>query len=75
MAEVNQVMREEYIRQVRYVGESLIKNAESIVGTEKYVGDLRLYISINPNESVPTIQIDRTFVPENFVEEHKYGDD
>ena len=71
MAEVNQVMREEYIRQVRYVGESLIKNAESIVGTEKYMGDLNLYISIAPNESAPTIRIDRTFLPEKFVK----GDD
>lgn len=29
--------REEYVRQIRAIGESLIKNAESIVGNEKYL--------------------------------------
>lgn len=72
MAEVNQIMREEYIRQVRYAGESIIKNAESIVGTEKYMGDLKLHVSINPDESAPTIKIDRTFLPEKFVKGEDY---
>lgn len=56
------------IRKVRAAGESLIKNAESIVGTEKYIADLHITVNIDATDEVPTIDISRSFVPESCVE-------
>lgn len=59
---------EDLIRKVRAAGESLIKNAESIVGTEKYIADLRITVDIDATDEVPTIDISRSFIPERCVE-------
>lgn len=59
--------REEGIRQVQSIGESLIQNAESIVGTEKYICNVCIRVEINPG-TVPKIEISRTFFPEREVE-------
>lgn len=60
---------EEMIRQVREAGESLIKNAESIVGNEEYlVHNMTVTININMIDiEAPTIEVKREFLPEMFV--------
>ncbi len=63
-------MRKDLIRQVRYVGESLIKNAESIVGTEEYLNDVYIYVTLGV-DGAPTINVSRSFVPEQFMEMNK----
>lgn len=64
--------RSDLILDVRNAGESLIKNAESIVGDEKYLSDLKIVITIPVyGESVPSINISREFFPENFVDVSK----
>ena len=62
--------RKDLIRQVRYVGESLIKNAESIVGTEEYLKDVYIYVTLGVDVA-PTINVRRSFVPEQFMEMNK----
>lgn len=62
--------REKLIRKVKAIGQSLIDNAESIVGTEKYLSSL--IISCYPcpsDDEVPDIRISKNFVPETWVEE------
>lgn len=59
--------REEGIRQIKEIGESLILNAESIVGTEKYLCSVCVRAEIDPR-TVPKIEISRTFFPEREVE-------
>lgn len=61
-------IREEIIRQIREIGESLIKNAESIAGSESMFAGLELNIYINPEEGLPEICIDRVFYPEKTIE-------
>lgn len=59
---------EEMIRQVREAGESLIKNAESIVGSEEFLVDgMTVTVSINIREQAPTIEVRREFLPEMYV--------
>lgn len=58
--------RESYIRQVRAIGESLIKNAESIVGTEEHLNSIYITAELNL-DSAPAINISRTFLPEKYV--------
>lgn len=59
---------EDLIRKIRAAGESLIKNAESIVGTEKYIADLRITVDVDATDEMPSINISRSFVPERCVE-------
>lgn len=60
--------KEDLIRNIRYVGESLIKNAESIVGTEEFLNDLviRAHIPIYDDE-IPSVKIEKIFIPEQHV--------
>ena len=62
--------REKLIRKVKAIGQSLIDNAESIVGTEKYLSSL--IISCYPcplDDEVPDIRISKSFAPETWIEE------
>lgn len=60
--------RDDMVRRVRYIGESLIKNAESIVGTEEYVSGIKIQAFLDC-ESVPHIEVTKGFLPERAVEE------
>ena len=57
--------RNEYIRSVRNIGESLIKNAESIVGDEKYLKEIHISADV-VQDGVPSINISRSFYPESI---------
>lgn len=62
--------REKLIRKVKAIGQSLIDNAESIVGTEKYLTNLSISCYPCPlDNEVPDIRISKSFVPETWVEE------
>lgn len=61
--------REEDIRQIKEIGESLILNAESIVGTEKYLCSICIRAEISPG-AIPEIDISRTFFPEGYLEKN-----
>ena len=49
--------------QVKACAESIITNAESIVGTEQFMTDLTITIYINRGE-LPRVNVDRNFLPE-----------
>lgn len=57
-----------YVDQIRAVGESLIKNAESIAGNERYISSLYISIDFDPQIDVPEININRSYLPERIVE-------
>ena len=62
--------REKLIRKVKAIGQSLIDNAESIVGTEKYLSSLTISCYPCPSDDeVPDIRISKSFAPEIWVEE------
>lgn len=63
-------INDNYVRQVRAIGESLIKNAESIVGSEKYLKSVSISTTIGPLDELASICIDREFYPEKIFEEH-----
>lgn len=60
--------KEELIRQIREVGESLIKNAESIAGYEDIFAGLKIVADFNPQEATPVITLNRLFYPEKTIE-------
>lgn len=55
--------REDLIDQIKACGESIITNAESIVGTERFVTSLTVTIFVERDE-IPRINVDRDFLPE-----------
>lgn len=61
------------VQLIRDCGESLIKNAESIVGSEKYRNaEIDIHIHIDGfNNCAPNIKIERSFMPEKCVERYK----
>lgn len=59
---------ENRLKQIKQVGQSIIDNAESILGTEPFRIDLIITATFNANES-PTIKVERRFIPEGVVRE------
>lgn len=55
--------REELVEKIKQCGESIIKNAESIVGNEKFLTNLQVTIYVNSDEPI-RINVDRDFYPE-----------
>ena len=70
MATKNRGFDKEFlIKRVKDAGESLIKNAESIVGDEKYLCNIQIIIDVGPfDEEAPKIEIRRQFYPEKTIE-------
>lgn len=69
MATSKEFNKEFYIKRVKDAGESLIKNAESIVGDEKYLYDLQVIVDLGIiDKEIPNIEIRRQFYPEKTIE-------
>ena len=58
--------KELFVKRVKDIGESLIKNAESIVGSEEYILSINIIANIDLDE-VPSISITKDIMPENSV--------
>jgi len=54
------------LQQIKYCGQSIIDNAESILGDEKFRQDLKIIVEFQANE-IPTIKVERRFIPESVV--------
>ena len=64
--------REELIEQIKHCGQSIIDNAESILGNERYFESITIIFDINRNKNcIPDIQVQRRFVPELEIEDLK----
>lgn len=62
---------EELIRQLKEVGESFIKNAKGIVGSDEFLIGLELRVVFDISTHVPEITLERTFLPERTIERLK----
>lgn len=59
--------KQELVRRIQEIGESLIKNAESIVGSEKYLKNIYISVNLNDQEE-PYVEVTKEFLPEKFIE-------
>ena len=59
---------EELIRQVREVGESLVKNAKGYVGDDKFLTGLEIHIELGVGDYFPEITLTRRSAPERTIE-------
>lgn len=57
-------VHEEWVKFMKAAGQSIIDNAESIVGTEPFLANVTVTVYLCPHE-VPRINVDRDFYPES----------
>lgn len=63
---------EELLDQIKHCGQSIIDNAENILGNERYFESITVIFDINRNRNcIPDIQIQRRFIPELEMEDIK----
>ena len=63
--------REEIIQNIKDCGQSLIDNAESIVGNYEYrCYGLTITCYVNESDREPYIEVRNEFIPENFVKRY-----
>lgn len=61
--------REEMVQQIKDCGESIVKNADAILGNEQYFLALTVMFEIKRDRSqLPSIMIQRQFLPEHQIE-------
>ena len=67
---ISEQHKDELIHQIQYIGESLIKNAESIVGNEKCICNINISVNALNEANIPTIRIEKEFLPERYLDEN-----
>ena len=59
--------REQIIQNIKDCGQSLIDNAEKMVGDYKFFRDITITCYANESDGAPYVSIDASFIPENFI--------
>lgn len=62
--------REEIIQNIKDCGQSIIDNAENIVGNYKYLGEITITCYPNKRDESAYIEVSNDFYPENYIERH-----
>ena len=57
----------ELIQNIKDCGQSLIDNAENMIGDYKFFRDITITCYVNERDEAPYISIDTSFIPEGFV--------
>lgn len=63
--------REEIIQNIKDCGQSLIDNAEKMVGNYKYLGEVTIRCYVSEADRAPYITVDNEFIPENTIERYR----
>lgn len=62
------MFKEELVKSIKEIGQSLIDNAENIAGDYKYFTDLRIICYPMDKDGYPYYKIERDVIAENTVE-------
>lgn len=63
--------REKMIQNIKDMGQSLIDNAEEMVGNLKFLTDVTITCYVSEKDCPPYINVSTDFLPENFIERIK----
>ena len=63
--------REKIIQNIKDCGQSLIDNAEEMVGNYKFLTDVTITCYVSEVGKPPYISVSQDFLPENFIERAK----
>ena len=67
---MNSNWKEEIIQNIKDCGQSLIDNAQNIVGDYKYARGFTITCYVDERNEAPYISVDVSFVPEKLVERY-----
>lgn len=62
--------REKLIQNIKDCGQSLIDNAENIVGNYKYLGEVKIACFPSDRDEAVHIEVTNNFYPEKWIEKH-----
>ena len=65
--------REEIIQNIKDCGQSLIDNAEKMIGDYQFFRDITITCYVNETDQAPYVNIDASFIPENFIKRIEGG--
>lgn len=66
----NKNWKEELIQNIKDCGQSLIDNAEKMIGDYEYPNGLIITCYVDERDKAPYISVDRHFIPENFIKRY-----
>ena len=64
-----QSIRNELIQRIKYCGQYIVDNAETILGEDKYIADLYLTCKFFDRSEVPYVTVNKDIIPDGFIEE------
>lgn len=67
--DVKQSIRNELIQRIKYCGQYIVNNAETILGEEKYIANLCLTCNFFDRSEAPYVTVNKDIIPDNFIEE------
>lgn len=59
--------KEETVLRIKEAAQSIINNAESIVGDEKTRTNISITIDVNNIDQLPVVNINKELIPEGFL--------
>lgn len=69
--DVKQSIRNELIQRIKYCGQYIVDNAETILGEDKYIADLYLTCNFFDRSEAPYVTVNRDIIPDGFIEERR----
>lgn len=60
--------RKEMIERIKACGQYIVDNADSILGTEKYITNLYVTCNFYDRSEVPYVSITRDVAPDSYIE-------
>lgn len=67
--DVKQSIRNELIQRIKYCGQYIVNNAETILEEEKYIANLCLTCNFFDRSEAPYVTVNKDIIPDNFIEE------
>lgn len=64
-----QSIRNELIQRIKYCGQYIVDNAETILGEEKYIANLYLTCNFFDRSELPYVTVNKDIIPDGFIEE------
>lgn len=67
--DVKQTIRNELIQRIKYCGQYIVDNAETILGEDKYIADLYLTCNFFNRNEAPYVTVNKDIIPDGFIQE------
>jgi hypothetical protein len=66
--DVKQSIRNELIQRIKYCGQYIVDNAETILGEEKYIANLYLTCNFFDRSELPYVTVNKDIILDDFIE-------